>query len=169
MPHLNLSPREQLTTESLQEYIENYVKVEYETLKSSQIQLGGRPITFRRKPIFQNMEAGLEHIVTERKGKPGRMRSVIMPDRCACISWIKQVLENFNICENIIWYREERKGVLEMVIVLTNNADGPPFKIVLSPRPSGWLLVTAYPLREGRLRKAQAAHANFLIQLAQTS
>lgn len=167
MPHLNLATRERLPTESIADYIENYVKPEYEALKEAEIQLGGRPLTFRREPILQNMEAGLEHIVTEFKGKPGRMRAVIMDDRCACISWIKQVLENFDHCENIVWYREERNNVSDMVIILTENADGPPFKIVLSPRPSGWLLVTAYPLRAKRLVKALQAHADFVIQLAQ--
>ncbi|WP_343757508.1 hypothetical protein [Deinococcus depolymerans] len=166
MPHLNLATRERLPTESVEDYIENYVKPEYEALKEAGICLGGKPLTFRRQPILQNMEAGLEHIVTEFKGKPGRQSAVIMDERCACISWIKQILENFNHCENIIWYREERKNVLDMVIILAENTDGPPFKIVLSPRSSGWLLVTAYPLRAGRLAKARQAHADFVIQLA---
>lgn len=103
------------------------------TYKSQQVNV-------RKHPYHKEKEGCFWHLISE-----GNIEEDRLPDlrRCERISWIRPIIENYNSNNICCWIsnKSERKRVL---IALDDFS----YLVVLEPRPSFTLLITAYYLEK---------------------
>lgn len=90
------------------------------------------------KNLIRGKERGFWHCIQE-----GRVEEDRTPDlrRCERIGWIRSVMENANDPKIRTW-SNERKGKTRRVLWFEDAE----FLVVLEPRRSCWMLLTAYPV-----------------------
>jgi hypothetical protein len=145
------------TAEKWKSYIESLYKIFKTTLVDSGLTFNGLPIKCRWHDPYDGKHASFWHLVSEGEEEANRTPD---PRRCERLSWIAWVIRRAADVTLVRSWMDERSTNSGRKSRITLWLYGSDYVVILEPRETYCLLVTAYctsPRRREKLEKRWAA------------